>query len=296
MPGELKGERPAELDEHFFSGVQSPRLRMLVSTLSKNIGQPNCTGCGMNDESSYVVLIPSYNTGARLRETVSEAIHFWPRVWVIIDGSTDGSEQALTQFGNGSHLKVIKLQRNQGKGGAVIAGLKAAQKEGFRFALVMDADGQHPADRIREFIRISRDNLDAMVLGVPIFAADAPVTRRQGRRIGNWWANLETMWGGLGDSLFGFRIYPINESLRILESIAGARGYDFDTVLAVRLYWRNVRPINVGVPVRYYSRAAGGVSHFRYVRHNLLLLKAHALLVLGMTPRLLALWRMRKRI
>ena len=33
--------------------------------------------------------------------------------------------------------------------------------------------------------------------------------RVKGRRISNWWANLETLWAGIDDSLFGFRVYPI---------------------------------------------------------------------------------------
>ncbi len=80
-----------------------------------------------------------------------------------------------------------------------------------------------------------------MLLGEPVFGPDAPAERVKGRRVGNWWTNLATLWGGLHDSLFGFRVYPIRESVEILESIRTARRFDFDTELAVRLYWRGVR-------------------------------------------------------
>jgi hypothetical protein len=115
----------------------------------------------------------------------------------------------------------------------------------------------------------------------------------KGRLIGNWWADLATVWGGIGDSLFGFRVYPIRESLEILDSIRTARRFDFDTELVVRLYWRGVRPVNLRVPVIYPDIAAGGVTHFRYLRDNVLLVTTHARLFFGMLARLPRLLRLR---
>jgi len=245
-------------------------------------------------DSRYIVIIPSYNTGPRLAETVAQAAACWQPVWVVIDGSTDGSAGPLEEKYRGqAGVRVLQLAQNSGKGAAVLHGFHAALAAGFTHALVMDADGQHPADHIQRFIEISQKNPDAMVLGVPEFAADSPLSRRHGRRVGNWWANLETLWGGIDDSLFGFRIYPLEPSVRILEEIRGGRRYDFDTELAVRLFWSGARPINVPVPVRYFAAAEGGVSHFRYVRDNWLLFRRHTRLVLEMLPQLRRIWRLR---
>jgi glycosyltransferase involved in cell wall biosynthesis len=249
-----------------------------------------------NPSTTHLVLIPSYNAGFRAVDTARAALDAWQPVWVIIDGSTDGSGDALLDLQRRfSGLRVISLATNSGKGGAVLAGLRAAWQAGFRFALVMDSDGQHPADRIPQFMKLSLENPSAMILGEPVFGSEAPVSRKKGRRIGNWWVNLETLWGGIHDSLFGFRVYPIAESLQVLQSIRGGRRYDFDTELAVRLYWQGVRPINMKVPVRYFSASEGGVSHFHYLRDNLWLFKAHTFLVLGMLARLPRIWRLRWR-
>lgn len=237
----------------------------------------------MTRSHSHIVLIPSYNTGLRLADTVAGALAQWRPVWVVIDGSNDGSDEALRRFQSaGDDFRVLRLPRNSGKGAAVIAGMQAAADAGFRRALVLDADGQHPADRIPEFMEISKKNPDAMVLGVPQFGPDAPGSRRKGRLIGNWWTNLETLWGGVDDSLFGFRVYPIPETLNVLQNRRAGKGYDFDTVTVVRLFWAGIRPINVAVPVRYFGASEGGVSHFRYWRHNFLLVVRHTLLVLEM--------------
>ena len=171
----------------------------------------------------------------------------------------------------------------------------AAGREGFTHALVFDSDGQHSAADISRFMQASQKNPTAMILGVPQFAADAPASRRHGRRVGNWWANLETFWGGIEDSLFGFRVYPIRESVHILQSTRGARRFDFDTELAVRLFWAGVPPINLPAPVHYFKPAEGGTSHFHYLRDNLLLIRRHTLLVLEMLPQMKRIWKLRQQ-
>lgn len=217
-------------------------------------------------------------------------------VWVVSDGSTDGSEKSLEST-NHSRVHVISLPRNAGKGSAVMAGMQAAMGAGITHALVMDADGQHDVDAVRPFMRCSVENPDAMILGVPVFGPEAPRERVNGRRIGNWFANFDTLWLGIQDSLFGFRVYPIAPSLRIMQSIRSARRFDFDTELAVRLVWAGVRPINIPCQVFYPSAGSGGVTHFRYLRDNALLVCTHARLGIGMLwrlPRLLRLkyqWR-----
>ena len=128
-----------------------------------------------------------------------------------------------------------------------------------------------------------------MILGRPVFGPDAPTVRVVGRRAGNWFANLETWWGGIDDSLFGLRVYPVGPALETLRSIRGGRRFDFDTQLAVRLYWRGVPPMNLPTRVHYHAANLGGISHFDYLRDNLLLARAHAGLLLQsflLAPRL----------
>jgi glycosyltransferase involved in cell wall biosynthesis len=250
----------------------------------------------MKPSQTHLVVIPSYNTGAKLLETVKQALACWQPVWVVMDGSTDGSATALAEMsGRENGLRIFSLERNSGKGAAVLHALLAAGGEGFTHALVLDADGQHSAVDISRFMQASQNNLSAMILGVPQFADDAPTSRRHGRRVGNWWANLETFWGGIEDSLFGFRVYPIQESVRILQGIRGARRFDFDTELAVRLFWAGVPPINLCTPVQYFKPAEGGSSHFHYLRDNLLLIRRHTLLVLEMLPQMGRIWKLRQR-
>jgi glycosyltransferase involved in cell wall biosynthesis len=229
--------------------------------------------------TTHLVLIPSYNNGAKLVETVTDALHHWRPVWVVIDGSTDGSGEALAGLQHKEPgLRVIHRPCNGGKGAAVLDGLRAAAAEDFTHVMVMDADGQHSAAEIVEFMGISRQNPEAMILGLPLFDATAPRIRVIGRRLSNVLARLETR-RHIGDSLFGFRVYPLAGLLAVMEASRHMRQYDFDAEAVVRLCWRGVPLINRPAPVRYFAAAEGGVSHFRYGRDNLLLAAMHLRLI-----------------
>ena len=236
------------------------------------------------------VIIPAYNSGVLLEGTVRGAMDAWQPVIVVDDGSTDGSVAALERSLHGAEgLHILGGRANGGKGAAVLSGLEFAAERGFTHAAVFDADGQHEAADIPRFMQAAEKHPQAMILGVPVFDKDAPALRVNGRLAGNWWANLETWWGGVNDSLFGFRVYPVRASIDILKSICGGRRFDFDTQLAVRLYWMGFQPINIPTRVRYLPRDTGGVSHFRYFGDNMLLVRIHTLLFLkslGMIPRL----------
>jgi glycosyltransferase involved in cell wall biosynthesis len=237
--------------------------------------------------TTHIVLIPSYNPGAKVYETVRAARNYWDPVWVVVDGSDDGSTEGLLAMAeNDSGLRVMVLPHNQGKGAAVLFGLDQAAAAGYSHVLSMDSDGQHPTECIQTFMAASMQQPAAMILGMPVFDASAPGLRVNGRKISNWWANLETLWAGIGDSLFGFRVYPIEPLRQVMRGQRWMRHFDFDPEAVVRLCWRGVRPVNLPAAVRYYRKDEGGVSHFRYLRDNLLLTWMHTRLFAGFVLRL----------
>ncbi|MEO7728914.1 MAG: glycosyltransferase family 2 protein [Burkholderiales bacterium] len=236
---------------------------------------------------SHLILIPSYNTGPKVLDTVREARRYWSPVWVVIDGSTDGTAGALQALAVADPaLQVLVLPHNQGKGAAVLHGLRAAAAAGYTHVLTMDADGQHPATKVPEFIETSRLHPQAVILGQPVFDASAPAARVYGRKLSNGLANLQTLWLGIGDALYGFRVYPIAPLRAIMESHRWMRHFDFEPEAAVRLCWRGVEPINLAAPVKYFTAEEGGVSHFNYLRDNALLTWMNLRLLLEFVLRL----------
>lgn len=240
-----------------------------------------------NLSATHLVLIPSYDPGTQVYDTVRAARRQWTPVWVVVDGSTDGTAAGLQGMAaTDPGLRVVVMPENRGKGAAVLHGLDLAASEGFTHALTLDSDGQHPDDLIPAFMATSIAAPDCMVLGVPVFDANAPKLRVQGRKVSNAWANLETLWMGIGDSLYGFRVYPIEPLRQVMHGLRWMRRFDFDPEAAVRLCWRDVRPINLPAPVKYLAADQGGVSHFNYLRDNVLLTWMHIRLMLGFLPRL----------
>lgn len=241
----------------------------------------------MTPHATHLVLIPSYNTGVKLVETVRAARDHWNPVWVVIDGSTDASAERLAALAAGDPgLQIHTLPRNAGKGAAVLHGVRAARAAGFTHVLTMDADGQHPAALIPDFMAASLAQPGAMILGKPVFDASAPTIRVRGRRISNFLADVETHWAGIGDSLFGFRVYPAAALERVMGKTIWMRRFDFDAEAAVRLVWAGVPPVNRDAPVKYFRPDEGGVSHFHYLRDNVLLAWMHTRLMLGALFRL----------
>ena len=218
---------------------------------------------------THLLLIPTYNTGPKVLETVREALAAWSPVWVVTDGSDDGTTEQLEALAaTEPDLRIIRHDTNRGKGAAVLTGARLAREAGFTHLLSFDADGQHPAGQIADYMARSVRHPEAMVFGKPVFPANAPTERVMGRKVANFWVDFQTAWWGIGDSLFGMRLFPIAELIAVMEATWFGRRYDFECEAAILLCWRGVPIINVPTPVRYLSKAEGGVSHYHYLRDN----------------------------
>ena len=245
--------------------------------------------------TTHLVVIPSYNTGAAVYATVRAARAIWAPVWVVVDGSDDGTAEGLLKLAaSDPQLRVDVLPANRGKGAAVLHALEAARAAGFTHALTMDADGQHPANLVASFMHASMADPAAMILGRPVFDASAPALRVWGREISNRAVRLQTLGARIDDVLYGFRVYPIAPLVDIMHKRKPSqmRRFDFDPEAVVRMSWHSVRAINVAAPVRYLRPEEGGVSHFRYLRDNLLIFRMHVRLLDGMFIRMpMLIWR-----
>lgn len=236
------------------------------------------------------VVIPSYNSGPLLEQTVRAVMAVWQPVIVVIDGTTDGWDVPVIQMAKDEPgLHVLAQNGNTGKGAAVFAAFNYAVDRGLTHAAVFDADGQHDASDLSRLMEAARENPLALVMGMPEFGDDAPSSHMLGHALNDFFARVETLRPSLGDSLFGLRVYPMLATIKAMKSIRGGRRFDFDTQMAVCLPWLGVPTAKVPVKVHY---PAGRPRHFRYLRDNLLLMRVHLWLLLRSVfvwPKLL--WR-----
>lgn len=234
-----------------------------------------------------VIVIPSYNPGEVVANVVGSVVVLGVPVWVMIDGSDDGSPEILESLAKThANLRLFRFPQNRGKGSVMFEAVCAAREEGFTHIQSFDSDGQHPADYVTRFLEESREHPEAMILGEPQFGEEAPFERVWGRKLANFWTSVVSLGGGIGDSLFGMRVYPVSALQRAMESTRWARRFDFEPETAVRLSWLGVRAINITTPVRYLKEEEGGVSHFHYLRDNVLLTSMYMRLLFGAIIRI----------
>ncbi len=209
---------------------------------------------------------------------------------LVDDGSGPACARELQRLAGACRdVTLLRLACNTGKGGAVSAGLRAARESGYTHALQIDADGQHALADIARFIDTARACPEALVCGRPIFDASMPGGRRYGRYLTHALVWLETLSLEIKDSMCGFRVYPLEPIVRLLDSTRVGSRMDFDVEVLVRLHWR-------GQPMRWLdtrvSYPLDGLSHFRLFRDNVLMVMLQLRLLAGMLLRLpLLLWR-----
>ena len=204
--------------------------------------------------------------------------------FLVDDGSSPACARELERLaGEVPETRLVRLAANRGKGRAMIAGFEAAARAGFTHALQIDADGQHSLGDIPRFIEEARAYPQALVCGRPLFDASMPLVRRYGRYLTHVLVWLETLSLEVPDSLCGFRVYPLDPVVRLMErEHIGAR-MDFDVEILVRLCWRRV-PLR-WLPTRV-TYPLDGVSHFRLVRDNARMVALQMRLLAGMLVRL----------
>ena len=210
--------------------------------------------------SRICVLIPTYDNERTLEAVVRRAREHVPDVIVVDDGSHEGARAVARGLKEAGLADVRFHDQNRGKGAAMLTGLQAARERGFSHAIQVDADGQHDTDDLPRFLEATRSDPRALVMGEPIFDHTAPKLRMWARQLTVFWCRVETWSTRLADPLCGYRVYPVEATL-----LAGfrARAMDFDPEVAVRLAWAGTPIMRVPTRIRYFTRAEGGVSHFR---------------------------------
>ncbi|HTT09975.1 MAG TPA: glycosyltransferase family 2 protein [Burkholderiaceae bacterium] len=205
--------------------------------------------------------------------------------WLVDDGSGPACAAAIDALAaaESAWLRVERLAQNRGKGVAVLAGFRAAQRAGFTHAVQIDADCQHDPRDIPRFVAAARAHPGSIINGVPQYDASVPKARYYGRYITNVLVWLYTLSLEIRDSMCGFRIYPLAVAVALDDAAPVGRRMQFDTDIIVRMFWSGVRVVNLETPVTY---PIDGVSHFDLLRDNLRMAGLHLRLAAGFVRRL----------
>ncbi|MCD6555818.1 MAG: DUF2062 domain-containing protein [Bacteroidales bacterium] len=207
-------------------------------------------------EKKCCVIIPTFNNTVTISNVIKNVLQYTENIIVVNDGSTDDTIEILKQF---PKVTDLSYEENEGKGFALRAGFKLAENLGYDYAISMDADGQHLASDLPQFIDTLTDKKDAIIIGARnMNGQDQKHGSSFANKFSNFWFRIET---GIKhpDTQSGFRLYPLK---KVNELKYFSTKYEFEIEVIVRNAWQGVDieavPINV-----YYPPKEEHISHFR---------------------------------
>ncbi|WP_318515334.1 glycosyltransferase family 2 protein [Photobacterium leiognathi] len=228
-------------------------------------------------------LIPCYNHGATVSAVIDALTSYGFPIIIVDDGSELATRKILSEQAKRPNITIVTLPKNQGKGGAVIAGIKQADLLGFSHALQIDADGQHDLAALPKLLEASQAHPEALISGQPIYDDSVPKSRLYGRYATHIWVWIETLSFNIKDSMCGFRSYPIRPIVNVINHNKLGLRMDFDTEIMVRFYWDNGDVRFIDTKVIYPEN---GISHFDALWDNVKISWMHTKLFFGMLPRI----------
>ena len=227
-------------------------------------------------------LIPCYNHGKTLPAVVESLSSAYKYPVIVVDDASDlNTKKIIQQLGDS--ISLVTLAENQGKGGAVIAGIKAAKEFGFTHTIQIDSDGQHDLSDLPALINEAEKHPNSLVSGRPVYDESVPKGRLYGRYITHFWVWVETLSFSVKDSMCGFRCYPVKQTVSVIEQSKMGLRMDFDIEIMVKLYWADCDVRFIDTHVIYPD---DGSSHFDAFWDNVKISKMHTCLFFGMLPRI----------
>lgn len=255
LKAEKNADEPAVFQ--FKASVQNGETRFATFSFSCTAADFITVGV---EENEVCAVIPTYQNAKTLLKVVADVHRVMDTVFVVDDGSNDGTAALLDKAtGNERPEKVLTHPKNCGKGAALKTGLTYARQQGFRYAVTVDADGQHRADDIPALLKAVEEEPDALAIGNRgLQHENMPAKSTFANRFSNFWFALQTLQR-LPDTQSGLRVYP----LRRLHGLRwmSAR-YEAELTLLVFSAWAGVKLLPVPVSV-YYPPRDQRVTHFR---------------------------------
>lgn len=255
LKAEKNADEPAVFQ--FKATVQNSETRFATFSFSCTAADFITVGV---EENEVCAVIPTYQNAKTLLKVVADVHRVVDTVFVVDDGSNDGTAALLDKAtGNERPEKVLTNPKNCGKGAALKTGLTYARQQGFRYAVTVDADGQHRADDIPALLKAVEEEPDALAIGSRgLQHENMPAKSTFANRFSNFWFALQTLQR-LPDTQSGLRVYP----LRRLHGLRwmSAR-YEAELTLLVFSAWAGVKLLPVPVSV-YYPPRDQRVTHFR---------------------------------
>lgn len=211
-------------------------------------------------EARICVIVPTFNNAGTIADVVNRVLSYTDNVIVVNDGCTDDTSERLAPL-LVKGVTMLSNDTNQGKGKALMKGLKWALRQGFHYAITLDADGQHYPEDIPTLLNCHKQHSDALIVGER--SLDSNQMRRGSsfaNKFSNFWYNFQTGLH-LNDTQSGYRLYPLR---RLNARWPITSRYESELELLVYYSWADTEVVGTDIRV-YYPPKEERVSSFRPV-------------------------------
>jgi glycosyltransferase involved in cell wall biosynthesis len=197
----------------------------------------------MLEQKSIAVVIPAHDEEKLIGETISGIPGFVDRIIVVDDRSSDGTA-AVVEALDDHRVELIRHERNEGVGAAIVTGYKRARDEGVDVTAVMAGDNQmDPADLQTLVEPVARGEVDYAKAN-RLFTGQAwdliPRTRYLGNAVLSLLTKVASGYWHVADSQTGYTAISL-EYLRLLDLDRIYRGYGMPNDMLVHLNIWNAR-------------------------------------------------------
>src|ERR671932_707387 len=239
----------------------------------------------MLEGKRVAVIVPAFDEEQLIATTIRGIPEFVDRIYVVDDGSADGTGAAARAHGDGRVI-VVRHDRNSGVGAAIVTGYRRAIEDGADVACVMAADNQmDPSDLERIAMPVARGEVDCAKAN-RLVSGEAwrtiPRTRYLGNAVLSFLTKIASGYWHVADSQSGYTAVS-REILAQLDLERIYRGYGFPNDMLVHLNVWNARVRDVP------ARPVYGVGERSGIRYRRVVPRISWLLIKGFF------WRMREK-
>ena len=215
----------------------------------------------MFDDKKVAVVVPAFNEEGLVGSTVSTIPAFVDKIYVVDDGSTDATVERAQ--GADERVEVIRHEKNEGVGAAIVTGYRRAAADEYDVTCVMAADGQMDPDDLEMLVRAIASNECDYAKANRLFTGQAwqliPKTRYLGNAVLSFLTKIASGYWHVADSQSGYTAVNL-ETIRMvdLERVYRRYGFPNDLLVHLNVWNRRVRD--------YPSRPIYGVGERSGIR------------------------------
>jgi hypothetical protein len=211
-----------------------------------------------NNLNETLIIVPVFKAKEKLQTVVDKILAIDPKLIVLVDDCCPENSTNIVDKNLSDKIKIIKLEKNKGVGGAFLAGFEYLLKENIKckFVAKIDSDDQHNPDDLKVFSRIIDIEDCDHVKGNRFMINRVPKSMGFIRILGttflNFFFKLSSGEWNIGDPLNGMymtRFKVFEEAKNLISS----KGYLFESELLFSLSSINAKIVDVPNEIIYYK-------------------------------------------